>query len=220
MNEDLGYVLTYNAALEAGIPNAVAPLPMMTLLLAFGAGIWVAVRLGLRYDPEPSPADANAPVGIRGWLLMPTLGVVSAPFVMAWVVVAWLPMIGAAQWNVLPTIVGAAYASTARAAVLATMSVSALLFVASVLTLWLFITKRTSAPAFFIALQWISTVVFTLVVLWSVAAGFDTETQAVEVSGDLVRDAFGATIWTAYMLSSRRVKATFVRRYRKAGVAA
>jgi hypothetical protein len=117
---------------------------------------------------------------------------------------------------VLPTLVAAPYASTAQATVLAVLAASSVLFVMSVLSLWLFLTKRTSAPAVYIALLWISTVVFTIVVIWSVAAGFDTETQAIDVSGDLVGDVFNAMIWTAYMVSSRRVKATFVRRYRNA----
>jgi hypothetical protein len=219
MDDDLGYILTYDPALE-GIPSAVASLPMITLLLAFAGGIWAAMKFGLRYDPEPRLTDADAPVGIRGWLLLPALGAITAPIVTGVVVAAWLPLIGAEQWNVLPTLVEPAYASTARGVVLATLSATALLFVMSALSLWLFMTKRTSAPAIYIALLWISTAVFTLVVLWSVAAGFDTETQAVDVSRDLVRDVIGGAIWTWYMISSRRVKATFVRRYRKAGAAA
>jgi hypothetical protein len=212
MYEDLGYALTYNPALEGVIPAAVAPLPLVVMLLALAGSIWVAVALGARYDPKPRATDADAPVGIRGWLLLPALGVLISPFLYGWLILQWLPFIGAAQWSALPLLVAEPYAASANAVLLAGMCVTVALLVMSLLGLWLFATKRTSAPALYIALEWLSLVFLTAFVVWAMGSGLDQETRPTELAGDVLRDLIGAVIWTAYMTSSRRVRATFVGR--------
>jgi transglutaminase-like putative cysteine protease len=220
MYGDLGYSLTYNPALASGIPTAVAPLPMVVLLLGIGGSIWAAVTLGFRYDPEPKRVDERAPVGIRGWLLLPALHIVLSPFIVGWVLLEWLPFLGAELWSALPGVVAEPYSGSVRALVLAFWLLSIGLLAASVLLVWLFFTKRTSAPVFYIAVQWGALVVFTVFVIWGIAADLDMETDPARFTAETLRDTLVAAIWTAYMLSSRRVKATFVRRRRPAREAA
>jgi transglutaminase-like putative cysteine protease len=215
MYDDLGYVLNYNAALAAsGIPAAVAPLPIIVLLLTFVAAVWAAVALGYRYDPEPKVTDAHAPVGITGWLLLPALGVVASPLVLGWLAIQWLPLIGVEVWGALPTVVAEPFSSSARVVALALLSSTVALMVASALVLWLFVTKRTSAPTLFIAVEWITLAVITGFTIWVVASGLDEESDAASTVRDTIRSAISVLFWTAYMTSSRRVKATFVNRLR------
>lgn len=89
-----------------------------------------------------------------------------------------------------------------------------LLFIASLVLLVLFFTKRSSAPAVYVALFWIGSVWSSAVVWWSISAGLDTETPMAAAIGSVVRNVFFAALWTLYMLNSRRVAATFVRRLR------
>jgi transglutaminase-like putative cysteine protease len=212
---DLGYSLTFDPTLESGIPTAVAPLPMIVLLLSLAGSIWAAVTIGWRYDPEPRPVAADAPVGIAGWLLLPCLGVLITPFVLGWLVLQWLPFIGAAQWAVLPDLVSEAYRSSAQTVVLAMLAVCVGFTVASALVLVLFFCKRTSTPNLYIALEWTVSAVVLAFMIWAIASGLDSETNPAGLTAETIRDLIGSAIWTAYMLSSRRVAATFVGRRRQ-----
>lgn len=216
MYDDLGYVLTFNPALASAIPTAVAPLPMLLVVFTLLGSGWVAVRFGLRYDPKPDVVDANAPVGIRGWLLLPAIGAITSPFVVGWVALQWLPFMGSAQWDVLPALVDEGYRSSAQAVAVVVMCGTTALAVGHVLAAWLFFTKRTSAPGFYVGFSWLSTLFFIGVVVWAMGSGLDGETRPTEVVTEAVRDVFGLMIWTAYMWTSRRVRATFVRRWREA----
>ena len=220
MYDDLGYGLTFDPAFESHIPAAVAPLPMAVLLLALGGSIWAALALGYRYDPAPRSVSAAAPVGIAGWLLLPALHVSLMPLVVGWVLWEWLPFIGAEQWRALPELVTEPYGASVRAVVLVFWTLSTGLLAASVLGAWLFFTKRTSAPAFYLGTQWGAIVLFVTFVTWAMVSGFDEETTVVVHVGETVRDVFWTVIWTAYILSSRRVAATFVARRRRTPEAA
>lgn len=213
MYENLGYQLTYNRGLASG-DLAVAPVPMLVALLSLAISIWWAVRYGYRYDPQPHQAAATAPVGIRGWLLIPALSVIVMAGVCAFVLVAWLPTIEANAWRGLPLIVEDAYASWIQPAVVVVVAGSTVLAVASVLSAVLFFAKRTSGPAVFVAVAWAGVAFWTAVTAWSLLSGLDTETRADAFGREATRDVIGTLIWTAYMLSSKRVAATFTRRYR------
>lgn len=215
MNDDLGYILTYNPALEGALPAAVAPVPMAVLLLVLVGCVWGAVTLGYRYDPEPAVAPPHAPEGIAGWLLLPALSVIAAPLVSAWAGLQWLPFIGAEQWRALPTLVNDGYRGSAQLGALLTLSGCAVLTVAGALTAWLFFTKRSSAPKFFIAFSWGGIAFGIAVIAWTTVAGLDDETVTPRFVGETLREILVTGLWTAYMLLSRRVQATFVRRLRR-----
>lgn len=90
-----------------------------------------------------------------------------------------------------------------------------MLWLASLTVAVLFFTKRSSAPAAYVALTWLGTAFSAAVVVWGIATGLDTETDAVGFAAATVRDLLLIVVWTLYMLQSRRVKATFVRRLRR-----
>ncbi len=81
------------------------------------------------------------------------------------------------------------------------------LLLATVFLIYLMFTKRRSFPAGYIALSWIGAVWGGLITA-SVAALGLAESY---LDPGVVRDFLSAALWTAYMLSSERVRATFVR---------
>ena len=211
--DDLGYRLTRDdPATKSGSPGGVAPLPMLGMLFALVLSVWAAVRWGYRYDPPGREAEPGAPAGIGGWLLLPAISMILTPFLSGAAVVSWLPWIDAKAWHALPTGVSQAYAGTTHPVVLSIMVLAVLETVFAVLTAVLFFAKRTSAPRCFVALTWFVVVTDGAAVLWSLAAGFNKELNATGVSSDAMRSLVTALVWTAYMSSSKRVKATFVRR--------
>ncbi|HEU4618231.1 MAG TPA: DUF3857 domain-containing protein [Gammaproteobacteria bacterium] len=215
--DTLAYVLTDKPSASGRL--ALAPGPLLAILLALGLGIWAAVRWGYRYDPAPLEALKGAPAGIGGWLLLPAIGAAVGPLVSVWAVAAWAPLVEAATWYSFPSLANEAYRPWAHAAVLAIVTLTVLLLIGSVLTSILFFKKRTSAPAAFIALNWLTVVFSAGVILWTSASGFDDSSDAAVSIGGITRDVVVTLAWTLYMLRSERVKATFVRRLRSPAVA-
>jgi hypothetical protein len=216
--EDMGYVLTTFGGFSAG-DLAIAPLPLFAMLGAFALAVWGAVRFGYRYDPEPRAAPANSPVGIRGWLVLPAIAVVLSPIFVGALMVIWTPFMEAGVWRNLPTVVAEGYESSARYGVAVIGAAVSALAVASVLVLVLFFKKRSSLPRFYIAMTWIMLVFGTALGAWAIMMGLDTETPWARLIGETTRDVLVSAVWTAYMLSSRRVAATFVRRHATHSVA-
>jgi hypothetical protein len=211
---DLGYKLTRKDPAPRGDGNlAVAPLPMLVLIFTLILALWAAIRWGYRYDPPPQAAAVDAPAGIRGWLVLPALSMIVSPFVAAAAVVSWLPLVEADRWHTLPTIVDKAYAGSAHLALLSILALAILQTVASGLTPVLFFTKRTSAPRFFVAFCWFAMLLGGAVTIWTVVAGVDKDMTSASPGIAIMRDMLGVLLWTWYMLVSKRVKATFVRRH-------
>ncbi len=210
--DDLGYTLTQNANVPAVDDSGIAPAPFLTLLLSLGLSLWGAFRLANRWDPQPREPRAGAPEGFGGWLILPALGALVGPFITVLVIVEWLPFVRASMWHALPTVTNETFRSTAHLALLAIVMLSGPLLAMRLATAYLFFTKRTAAPRAFIISNWAGVVYGAGVVAWVAFAGLDENASPARDIGAAVRDVIGTTIWTAYMLRSDRVKATFRRR--------
>ena len=211
--DDTGYSLTYDTGF--GERTSLAPAPLIAMLAAFVLSAWIAIRWGYRYDPEPREPVPGAPSGIRGWLLLPALAVVIGPFVFGWLIYAWAPFLDEDMWRALPTVVAKGYGGSAQYVLMAILSVGVAAVVGALLIAILFFSKRTSVPTFYIAWCWtafmFALMVWGAVVLWEL----DTESTGAEFVRETMRDVLSAIIWTFYMLKSKRVKATFVNRWRQ-----
>ncbi|MCU0244462.1 MAG: DUF3857 domain-containing protein, partial [Acidobacteria bacterium] len=213
VHDDLGLVLNHRGnPLTSGRGLAVAPVPMLGLVFVLAFSFWAAIRWGNRYDPPSRPAEDNAPAGLRGWLVLPALSSIVSPLAAAWIAVTWLPYIEADLWSELPTLVSDAYAGAAQPVTFAILAVTALEIVAWTLTGVLFFRKRTSAPLFFVAVSWFSFLSGIGVGYWKVASGLFADQNYASLGMEFSRGLVITGIWTAYWLTSKRVKATFVRR--------
>lgn len=208
--DDVGYRLTSTSG-GSEAAAGLAPVPVAAMLLSLVLGGWAAVR-GWRWDPEPKPAGPDAPRGIRGWLLLPALGVVVVPCVLAWAARVWGGFAAKNVWEAAPGLARDGWEATAHAGILFCQAGSVLLFVMSLLLAALFFRKRTSAPAMFVAFNLAVWLWGSALQVWLILSGLDTETTPAELTGGLVRDSLPIFIWTIYMVVSRRVKATFVNR--------
>ncbi|RZL11734.1 MAG: DUF3857 domain-containing protein [Rubrivivax sp.] len=204
-----------------GVARFNFPVAMISVLLT-GLWIWLAVRL-YRYDPPPRPGSLASPfdreAGIGGWLLLPALGVVLAPFRLVQAIAEILPSYAAGPWAALTTPGTAAYHPLWAPVLLFEMGMNLALLVCSLLLLVLFFRKRSSAPRLYIGFMGLSIVVlltdYCLVQSMSLA---QHQVSAKEWS-ELGRNSLWGLIWMAYFLKSERVKKTFVNTWRPAVLA-
>jgi transglutaminase-like putative cysteine protease len=206
--DDLGYVL-YQRPQAQMRGFAAAPLPVLVLIAALVGGVWIAVRRGYRYDPQPRLFDSDAPVGLRGWLAVVSFGVCVAPLAHLLSMSLWLKYIDANVWDGLPAAVSGGYRGWVQPVLLALMALSSLLLIGQILIAVLFFKRRSSVPVFMIAVQWVTILLSVGLALFFGASGLSRMSGA---RGRLAAMAFSGIVWTTYLLTSQRVRATFVRR--------
>lgn len=187
---------------------------MVALLAAMftGALIWLCVRL-YRHDPPPRDfTPIPALTGIRGWLLLPALSLILLPFRLAGDFMPSIDVYSMPTWVRLthPGSAGydALWAPALLFEMLATLSLGAL----GLLTLLLFLKRRSSTPRFFIALS-VSIVLSQAIGQAFVAALPLTGAVAGQLRDptDLIKSLVSLAVWGTYFARSRRVKSTFTR---------
>ena len=150
---------------------------------------------------EASPAAAAAPAtdgpkGIGGWLILPTIGTVISPFVMAF-------------WTFQTA---AALASPLTPGMKAFIGLEALfnfaLMVAWIVAIVLLFKHKRAFPKLFVTIL-VVTLVGTVLDLMVAASVFKIGIDASDIGG-LARSVIGIAIWGPYMFVSKRVKNTFV----------
>jgi hypothetical protein len=190
-------------------PTTLATQPKWLLVFVLVAGAFAAVRRGYRWDPAPKWIDPAWPLGIRGWLIpfaiMMILGVVS------WPITLWFHAgdLDVSKWGHLTGIT--------QAVLLCFAIVGVQIQVALVLTAVLFFTRRSSTPALFIGTHF-ATTGWTLALLTFQAANHLLGNVSVEdVWSHEWPALIGLVVFVSYFLLSKRVKATFVKRYQPRG---
>lgn len=214
LNDDLDERFTYDPdkANAPSAPLAIAPAPLFAILGSLCLGIWLMLRYVYRYDPPARPAPMGAPEGIAGWLTLPALGCILNPLVQLYTVSQFVRFVDAEMWHVVPTIVTTAYASWAQTVMLIQLSLSGLLLPYSITVGVLFFRKRSSAPLLFGILLAAATMHNFFVSGTFALSGIKTADKVSDVLRDFGRETLTAILWSAYMLNSRRVKATFIKR--------
>lgn len=213
MSDDLGLELTYDSTI-GGFAAGIAPYPLFSAMLGLLIGVWIAIRFTLSYDPPPRPMEVSAstPVGIRGWLLIPALDVVLTLGFMSTILYALATFASVEVWQGLPTTAQASVAAVAQHGIAWLLALGLALMPNAVVIAVLFFRKRSSAPILLIWMLWITT-------LYILACGELTsrlvpaEDKGVLSTGvEYATDLLFLVIWSRYLVISRRVNATFVRR--------
>jgi hypothetical protein len=224
VREDAYYYLSYTPAAPA--EQTPFKLSTATLLAVLGGIIGGAllIRWLQRYDNPsfPKPASAQAPEGIAGWLLLPAFGTLVSPILLGYALYAWRHAFDAGTWATLGSTQDAVLAHWGKIGMFFFLLLGYALLLLSAFLVYLLFRKRRAFPAGYIALLW-------MVMLWSVISQASFAALGLNGSGTvgwirtispLVRDAISAGIWTAYIMRSERVRATFSRVANRAAPAA
>lgn len=148
--------------------------------------------------------------GIDGWLILVAIGIVIAPFRIAYVMYQTYPaVLEPTVWNALTTPGSDAYHPLWAPVLIAEILINAGMIVLWVYVAYMFFTRSTSFPKWLIFMATF-TVVFILCDILAFKMILPNETAFdSETTKTLAQSAVYAAIWIPYMLVSKRVKATF-----------
>jgi hypothetical protein len=185
--------------------------PVALLALGmFGFWSWLAV-VTYRYDPSPSNERDNRWVGIGGWLLLLTVVLALRPLLFGFSLSHLVGPMSIDKWSLLTTYESSKYNALWAPVLLFELAAGLAQWVFSLLLLVLLFRRRSSFPRVAILLL-IGAIVLQVVDLM-LASLLPIKAPSKDLA-QTVEAAVGAVIWSAYLLRSRRVKSTFVMRYR------
>jgi transglutaminase-like putative cysteine protease len=207
VDDEISYWLTYNMAAPAVAELEVLVFPALAVGLLLS--VWWAIRL-YRYSPPPHPGQVPPqwPSGIRGWLLLPAIGVIAFPVICAITVWAPIRLFDVDTWPTVDALARDWSRASVRPLVMLLVASGVVMFATACTLLVLFFKRRTSVPRLYIAMLWAQ--MLYGIVLYTV---LDPYLVFEESHGffDIAADLLPNVIWTAYFLRSRRVQATFTR---------
>lgn len=193
----------------SGVDRMNWPVALLALGMV-GLFAWLAM-LVYRYDPLPAAAPDLQWAGIAGWLLVLAFVFAIRPLVLGSTLGDLVDVMSIHTWSVLTTFGSSTYHALWAPLLLFELAAAMAQITFAVLVLLLLFKRRTSFPR--MALLALSAgVLLQLVDLWLVSLLPATEVTAKDVS-QAIGNVLGAALWIGYLLRSRRVKATFVRRY-------
>ncbi|MFN8335138.1 MAG: DUF3857 domain-containing protein [Cyclobacteriaceae bacterium] len=198
MLSELNYMLNYNKALTGQSSDGKStPFPIITLLIATAAGIWLVLRLN-KFNP-PSHVEYGTSIG--GWLILPAIGLCISPFRDVYTLVqAENNFFNGGIWTALYT--SGQHGLLLLLTLELTYNILSLFFTG--LLIMLFFQRRTSLPRliiFFYAIS-LGITVFDEVAVLLISGEPVT-------SSEIIKPAVAATIWIPYFAFSQRVKETF-----------
>jgi len=179
-------------------------------LTAFIVFIGLFAKYVYLYDP-PYHASASRDTrleGIRGWLVLPAIGVLISPVMILVTSKELWFVYSSVQWSM----VGEQLNGTALKMVIGAETIGNVgLLVMSVFLIVMFFQKRHTVPCmyiFFMVLSFVLRGVDLLAVSWLFA-----DQDLIEQSdiSQFIRQTISSVIWILYFLKSKRVQATFVR---------
>jgi hypothetical protein len=194
----------------SGLDRMNWPVALLALGM-FGLFTWLAVRAH-RYDPLPASGRDTSLAGLGGWLALLAVVLVLRPVILGYFLDQTFSATSADTWAQLTTYGSSKYNALWAPFLLFELAANLAQWVLSVLLLALLFKRRSSFPRVAV-LALLAGIVLQVgdLLLSSLLPGAEPTRHDIVAT---VRNSLGAAIWAAYVWRSRRVKATFVRRYR------
>ncbi|WP_282035942.1 DUF3857 domain-containing protein [Saccharicrinis aurantiacus] len=201
--DKLNFNLWYNTGSQAkNIEEGPHPFFVLFIALIFGICIMLAFK-GYKYNPEVAPEFNGANKKIRGWVLIPSIGII------IWTLLMFVSFLIKLNWGInswlTPNLNNSSSTDLLSRFALLIGFISIIVF--GLLNSILFIKKRSSFPKLMIA-YFIYFLLFTLLV--STIMYFSLGEKALFLIG--LWPFINCCIWIPYFLKSKRVMETFTNR--------
>jgi hypothetical protein len=161
--------------------------------------------------PEPTLAQGEAePAGVGGFLVLVAIGVFLAPVINALVVlVTYPPLFTGPAWAIVTTPGSAAYHALWAPLIIGEISMNVAFIAVGVWLIVLFLRRARRFPPVYMGYM-ITSALFLFIHSQLLAVVLKGQPALAGDNSSLGRAVISAAIWVPYMLSSRRVKNTFV----------
>jgi transglutaminase-like putative cysteine protease len=211
VRDDASYWFTHGGskASSGGAANIILGIGAVLGLIG---GVLLARWLRQRVVPEAQRAvPADAPSGIRGWLILPALHTCALPIALLISLAGLQPYFGMNAWNGIGAGQGDLAIQLLKLGYFVLVVAGCGLLVAGGQTIYLLFTRQRVYPFAYILLTW-SLVGWAVIELVITLSGSKQDSgESASAVGSAIGDVVSAALWTAYMLNSKRVVATFTR---------
>jgi transglutaminase-like putative cysteine protease len=215
-----GYHLAWRKASGVSATTSRPGAPLLErinwLLVVLGLGMCgFAIRMAVaayRFDPAPTGTPDRYLVGIAGWLVLLAVVLSLRWVINAYTLTKFFKFMSVSTWSVLTAYGSASYNALWAPLLLLEMLSAIAQLVLSTLLLVLFFKRRSSFPR--MAIGYLIAALLIDATDHLLAGLIPAHKAAADANMMLIYGFFGASIWVAYLLMSRRVQSTFVRRYR------
>ena len=149
--------------------------------------------------------------GLGGWLVLVGIGIVVSPLRTAFIVLTlYVPIFTDGTWEAITTVGAENYHPMWAPLIIGEVVINTIFILASCYLAYLFFTKRNFFPLLFIYVA-LASVLFVPLDAW-VASFVLTDEPIFDpaTTEEFARALVYAIVWIPYMLSSKRVKATFI----------
>ena len=186
-------------------------LPLLTVLLIAGVVIW-AILWSRKNEKIVVDEDGNkVRSGLGGWLILVGLGVVFTPLkLLAVVPKTFLTIFNDGTYDLITTPGTEAYHPFWSTIIWGEILVNAVIFVASIYLAYLYFSKKSLFPKFYI---WIAVGSLAFILLDAVLVKVVLPNEPIfdpDTIKEVARSGIVVLIWVPYMMLSKRVKATFL----------
>jgi len=182
------------------------------VLVIVGIVIWAIIRWSKKNEKIIVDEDGNeVRSGLGGWLTLVGLGVVLSPLrLLAEVPSSFLPIFNDGTYAFLTTPGTEAYHPFWSVFIWGEISFNTVIFVASLYLAYLYFSKKTLFPKFYI---WIAVGSLAFILLDAVLIKVVLPNEPIfapDTIKEVARSGIVILVWVPYMLLSKRVKATFI----------
>ena len=212
VRDDASYWFTHGGDSAAASDTTTNIVLVIAAVLGFGGGILLVVMVR-GYAPELREVPANAPTGLRGWLILPVLHTCIMPIAAAISLYAFLPFFGMGMWNGIGEGESELVIQLLKLGYFVLVLLGCALLVVSSYLIYLLFARQRTFPLTYIIVTWGMAVwaVLDVVVGLNLPGGDGNASETARSIGSIFGDLLSATLWTAYMVKSVRVAATFTR---------
>jgi len=218
IDQKLGFSLSWRSRSLSTTDNALDTSALMIMILSvllFGGAGFALYRFAVRPAAGGVTAEiglAAQPSGLGGWLILVGFGIVGGPLMVVVALVKVWPLFGAANWHDLTAQSGARYSPGWQAYLIYVIVANIALIAGAILLGFLFFQRRRRFPRVYIGfLLFIAAANIVSTILSSSVSVHGENSAGAAPLQSLVQVFVQLGIWIPYMLTSKRVKNTFVR---------
>jgi transglutaminase-like putative cysteine protease len=183
----------------------------LVLALSLAASLWLCIMIYRCHPPRPPAAEIDPALnGLRGWLILPAIGITLQPLILAVGVLPQVSNLMGSTWDLLTDPTSSSYIPHWESLVLAEVGCNVLRGSLAVLVVITFYKQMRVLPYLFI---WTGILGLVVVSADLIVASMIIEHKAPptpEGIGEVGRAFWHLVIWGSYFGLSKRVKATFL----------